>query len=187
MTAPVGSASAKPCAASATRRAWAVLSDSTCVIVVGVLTVRAATIEDALAVETVRVETWRVAYRGLLPDVFLDDLVVDADRRAAALADGTVGTWLALLDEQPVGMGAAGPSRDGLPGRELYALYVLPAHWGTGAGAALLAACGDVTSLWVLEGNERARAFYTRQGFVPDGTAQQLDLGEAVTEVRLVR
>ena len=149
--------------------------------------VRPATVEDALAVETVRVATWQAAYRGLLPDALLDGLVVDADRRAAAIAEGTSTTLLAVDVDGPVGMAACGPSRDDdLDGLELYALYVLPRAWQEGVGTALLAACGAVRSLWVLEGNARGRAFYARHGFVPDGAVKVLELGGPVREVRLL-
>ena len=54
-----------------------------------------------------------------------------------------------------------------LPGRELYALYVLAEAHGTGVADALLArAVGDgPCRLWVLAVNGRARAFYRRHGF----------------------
>lgn len=86
-------------------------------------------------------------------------------------------------DDCPVGFVAAGPSRDpeAPAGRgEIYALYVLPAAWGTGVGKALhnealvhLQATGLAeATLWVLDGNLRARTFYARQGWAPDGTVK---------------
>jgi GNAT superfamily N-acetyltransferase len=150
--------------------------------------VRTATPEDALAVETVRIATWQCAYRGLVPDAYLDGLTIDARRRAAVIAEGRSTTLLCLDDGVAVGMAAFGPTRDDdLDGLELYALYVVPAAWRSGAGTALLTACGDVTSLWVLEDNAGARAFYARHGFAPDGTVKELDLGATVRDVRLLR
>ncbi|MDQ3703226.1 MAG: GNAT family N-acetyltransferase [Chloroflexota bacterium] len=55
--------------------------------------------------------------------------------------------------------------------RELHALYVLPAYWGQGVGHRLLAAAGPVWELWVLRDNARARRFYERHGWRPDGAA----------------
>jgi GNAT superfamily N-acetyltransferase len=52
---------------------------------------------------------------------------------------------------------------------ELSALYVLPDGWGRGAGGRLLELAGPVSLLWVLEGNQRARRFYERRGWSPDG------------------
>ena len=144
--------------------------------------VRTAGPEDALAVETVRLTTWRAAYAGLVPAAFLDGLT---PRERPALPGVTT---LLATDPDPVGMASYGPSRDDdRDGLELYALYVLPERWGTGLGHDLLGRTGDVRSLWVLEGNARARRFYEAHGFRPDGTVKVLDLGAPVTEVRLVR
>jgi ribosomal protein S18 acetylase RimI-like enzyme len=62
-------------------------------------------------------------------------------------------------------------------------------------GARLIAAALDRVAdeapgvcLWVFRDNARARAFYERHGFEPDGLAQELAIGgEAVTEVRYRR
>jgi GNAT superfamily N-acetyltransferase len=140
------------------------------------------------AVESVRLRTWQVAYRGLVPDEVLDALAV-TDERVALLQsrydEGGSTTWVALDDDEVVGMAVAGPTRDDdRPGeQELYALYVLPSHWGSGAGQALWEQAQPVTSLWVLEGNARARAFYARNGFRPDRT-KDVDVGVVLPEVR---
>ena len=144
--------------------------------------VRTAGPEDALAVETVRLTTWRAAYQGMVLDAFLADLTP----RERPPIPGV--TTLLASDPDPVGMASYGPSRDeDLDALELYALYVLPERWGTGLGHLLLERTGDVRSLWVLEQNARARRFYEAHGFRPDGTSKVLDLGAPVTEVRLVR
>ena len=109
-----------------------------------------------------------------------------------------------------VGYAAFGPEQ-GLDGRprtarggmrpaqslatELYALYVAPAYWSTGAGQALM---GRVLAeaqaegyprivLWVLEQNARARRFYERAGFRLRGRTHQLDWLGGVPEVCYVR
>ena len=86
---------------------------------------------------------------------------------------------------------------DGEGGRvaELYALYVRPAWWSTGTGRALMgkvlartAAAGYRSiTLWVLRDNQRARRFYERAGFVPDGAANVLTGLGGVIEVRYRR
>jgi GNAT superfamily N-acetyltransferase len=149
--------------------------------------IRVAGVADALDVETVRINSWRAAYRGLVTDRYLDGMVVDADRRADLIVSGAATTLLAL-DPGPVGMAVFGPARDvDCRGRdELYALYVEPSRWRGGLGGALFACCTGVSVLWVLEGNARARAFYERQGFRPDGVTKVLDLGSPVTEIRML-
>ena len=109
-----------------------------------------------------------------------------------------------------VGYASFGPERDvlGMPwphpltpagsdGRvaELYALYVHPAWWSTGTGRALMdqvlakvcVAGYACITLWVLEANARARRFYQRAGFAPDGARHVLDDLGGVTEIRYRR
>ncbi|MGA4507607.1 N-acetyltransferase family protein [Propionibacteriaceae bacterium G1746] len=73
---------------------------------------------------------------------------------------------------------------------ELHLLYLLDVAKGSGIADRLVEmAIGDAPAhLWVLEGNERAIAFYERHGFVADGGRRQLpdDLGARVN-IRMVR
>ncbi|WP_246036749.1 GNAT family N-acetyltransferase [Cellulomonas telluris] len=96
----------------------------------------------------------------------------------AEVAGTVVGIAFADLGRR---VGEHPPVRD----RELYLLYVLAAHHGTGVGQALL----DVVVLprhvpaqvWVAEHNPRARRFYARNDLLPDGArAPDEHLGLAV-------
>jgi GNAT superfamily N-acetyltransferase len=160
--------------------------------------VRPATPEDAVRMCEVRVAVWREAYAGLMPPQYLAGLdpARDVARFAERLATPEPGRVLLVgtADDRVVGMASAGPSRDDPPEPpvEVYAVNVLAAHHGTGLGArlfetALDAVAGDgPVSLWVAEGNGRARSFYRRYGFVPDGRTKHLDDAE-IDVVRLVR
>ena len=151
---------------------------------------RPAGLDDLRATEEVRVATWKVAYRGIVPDAHLDAMSV-TDERVANLQSrygGELRTLLAEVDDKVVGMAAVGPCRDDdRPGEtELYALYVLPDQWGSGVGQALWQAAQPFTSLWVLTDNARARAFYERNGFRPDGHRMPVGFVDGVDEVRYV-
>jgi GNAT superfamily N-acetyltransferase len=86
---------------------------------------------------------------------------------------------------------------DGASGRvaELYALYVRPSSWSTGTGRALMervlartgAAGYQAITLWVLRDNQRARRFYERAGFAPDGATNVLTGLGSILEVRYRR
>ena len=56
-------------------------------------------------------------------------------------------------------------------------LYVLPSREGRGYGTALLrqavGACSGIPTLWLLETNQRAKAFYERRGFRPTGNVNR--------------
>ncbi|HEY5294520.1 MAG TPA: GNAT family N-acetyltransferase [Gaiellaceae bacterium] len=159
---------------------------------------RRATGDDALAIETIRVEGWRAAYRHVFPPAELDALPIDERRWRPRLETPPAGwtTLVAEYDRAVVGFASAGPSRDehglGLGLGELYALYVDPEHWSSGAGRMLieaaearLAAEYAEATLWVLDDNPRACRFYERAGWAPDGaTKAEERLGVRALEVR---
>ena len=151
---------------------------------------RRATGADAPAVAAMHIHAWQVAYRDIVPDAHLDGL--DVATRAArydfdAAAPGAPETWIAVDGDDIVGFVTVAPSRDeDLPGLgEVRALYVAPDRWRSGVGSALLAQAevllGDAgfneAHLWVLEGNTRARRFYERAGWAPDGARKVVEIG----------
>lgn len=159
--------------------------------------IREAQEGDAQAVAEVKRRSWQAAYRGLLPDDFLDDLPLMPPPEAVveAIREGRA----PLVSEdagQIVGMAAAGTARgDDLPEGmgELFMIYTLEEVWGTGVGHALheaaverLRADGhEGAVLWVMAGNERAAGFYRAHGWGRDGVTRTLELGGVeVTEER---
>lgn len=140
--------------------------------------IRAATGDDALAIETIRVRGWQTAYRHILPRNELDTMAIDPARWRRRLDVPPLG-WTTLVAEdegEVVGFTSVGPSRDEPGIGELYAIYVHPERWSTGAGRALIERAEeqlrseyDTATLWVLEDNPRARRFYERAGWTPDG------------------
>ncbi|MGW7547688.1 N-acetyltransferase family protein [Streptomyces sp. NPDC054770] len=165
------------------------------------LRIRPMTLDDCDRVSEIRVRGWQYAYRGLMPQPFLDGLSVegDAERRRTRFLDGGDGVTELVAERggSIVGWAAHGPYRDGevrTGDAELYAIYVDAAHLGTGAGRALLATvleqCAGYARvyLWVLKGNARARRFYEIAGFTADGAEEPYEVdGVAVPEVRYVR
>lgn len=147
-------------------------------------------------VGSVHAETWRAAYSDVLPASAFD---VDQRRR----------WWRQVLEREPrpglavfvgeaqgriVGFTSVGPARDEPSGvGELYAIYVHPSAWGTGAGRALIERAEESmrssdfseAMLWVLEGNERAERFYRAAGWTHDGGRKVEEFqGAEIAEVR---
>lgn len=165
--------------------------------------IREMTLADCERVAEIRIRGWQSAYAGLMPQSYLDglDLADEVSRRRAHFeqaGDGVL-NLVAEWSGKVVGWSCHGPYRDGeLSTRdaELYAIYVHPDRLAQGVGQALLqesttrCATADHTRmlLWVLKENARARRFYERVGFTPDGMEEPWEVeGVAIPEVRYVR
>jgi GNAT superfamily N-acetyltransferase len=154
---------------------------------------RPATPADVPAIAAVRIRSWQAAYRGSVPQDYLDALDVDAEtaRRTGRPVDGQ---HVAVVDGSVVGWLGVGPYRadegEDVPGPscgEIEAIYALPDVWGRGVGRRLLGyGLGELRRLglspvllWVLVANERARRFYERAGFRADGPVVGFEVGGA--------
>jgi ribosomal protein S18 acetylase RimI-like enzyme len=156
-------------------------------------------VADARRVAEIHVQGWKWGYRGTLPDDLLSSLSVDERElkwRSQLEADSSPRTYLLEESGCAIAFVTCGPARDldGPGGTgEVYAIYPVEAAAGTGAGRSLmLHALEDLrqqaftrATLWVLEGNARARAFYEAGGWQPDGKIKSERAGEGVRrEVR---
>lgn len=142
---------------------------------------------DAPAIAALHTTVWREAYRGLVPDAYLDAVTAEERRRrwTARLVSGERRAVVAT--HRGVVVGAA--SWCGSPaGLQLTSLYLQPEQRGSGLAERLVdRAIGDRPAwLWVFEANLRARAFYRRVGFVLEGP-RAVDAGTGVPEIRLER
>lgn len=167
--------------------------------------VRPATPEDAAEIAALQVRSWKVAYRGIVPDTFLDDLAEDAwlERWITQLT-ATVRPGIHRLvstdghDGPPRAVALCGPAMapvDGLTG-QLYVLYTDPPFWGQGHGGALMSTIDDMLAadghagamLWVAAGNDPSIAFYEHHGWSRDGATQREEVAGAMfDEIRMVR
>jgi GNAT superfamily N-acetyltransferase len=159
------------------------------------LIVRRARATDARVIARVHVQSWREAYRGLIPQAYLDQLSVAAHERqwSRTFADGGW-AFVAEWEGRVVGFASGGLSRGHrqITG-ELYLLYVLRAHHGQGVGRALFDACHFELArrghqgllVWVLADNG-ARRFYERLGGAPAGEAKVAIAGGQLREVAYV-
>jgi ribosomal protein S18 acetylase RimI-like enzyme len=142
------------------------------------MTIREATRDDIPGIARVHVNTWRTAYRGIVPDSFFDSLTYES--RAADWQNefpppelgGFV--YVAEVDGEIAGFVLAGPPDPPRPDYdgEIGALHVTPEHQGKGLGRALVRAVarrlgerGAATMLlYVFSDNEPARRFYEALG-----------------------
>jgi ribosomal protein S18 acetylase RimI-like enzyme len=160
-----------------------------------VLTVRAATADDAADIVRINVYGWRRAYRGIVPDDVLAAMSIEdrVDRYRHRMGQASDFETLVAQDgDSVVGYVSLGPyrvgQRDGVLSRrvgEVVAIYVDPARWGTGTGRLLMTSALNRLAerrfqsvrLWVLADNSQARRFYERAGFTPDGAHASYPVG----------
>jgi GNAT superfamily N-acetyltransferase len=143
------------------------------------VSLRRASSDDATLLATIQEE----ASKAGVPHVYPPTLypfprgAVQERWRAYTAAGG----WAMLTDEGFVAV----------DGEWLEAMYVLPAAWGRGLADQLHAAALDQLRahgamrgrLWVLELNGRARRFYERHGWQPDGTSREVEFPPHPTDL----
>lgn len=152
--------------------------------------VREAVKEDCPGIGKVYCESWKAAYRKILPESYLSGLTTENCTPDHVSADDLVleeeGTIVGICHVQHA------RTREDRQWGEIVSIYLLPEKWGFGHGSQLLqkALCklrqdGFLhICLWVLKENERARAFYEKHGFVCGGQERELEIaGCSVYEV----
>lgn len=137
---------------------------------------------DAAGVGRIHVESWNVAYRGIMPDdvIARTDLAYRTQFWAERIADKNWPVFVIEEEGECVAFCQMIPSRDDDddPRRvgHITSLHVLPHLRGQGHGRALVDYVlaefrrrgFTAVTLWVLEENHPARRFYEQYGFRQD-------------------
>lgn len=147
---------------------------------------------------------WQAGYHRLLPQPVLDGLdpAQRVPRWTATVRQAAWpgrGTLVADDAGEIAGFADVRPTRDEdqdpAEVSQIASFYVRPSVWRRGVGRSLMTAAvrtlgeaGFATAtLWVLETNERAIAFYTRTGWRPDGAVKGDVVGGAAIRDRRYR
>ena len=146
-----------------------------------------------------QLESWREGFVPILsPEFEVPDAEEFVPRLAEALGVPGVRSTLAFEGDRLVGWITYGSNRDPDAGprtAEVRSLFVHPVRWRSGVGTALMArALEDLVemgfeeaTLWSFDVNDRANAFYERQGFRRDGAGQRREFSAGALEVRFRR
>jgi GNAT superfamily N-acetyltransferase len=156
----------------------------------GEITLRQAIPDDVRAIAEFQTATWNEAYRGLVPQSYLDRTTVEVRQQRWAARTGDRCILLAERGRELVGVGSSSVRTGGDPGPrlELNSLYVAARVRGSGLGERLLEGLllGAPAVVWAFSANARAVAFYQRCGFAPDGNTS-FDTDTGLGELRLTR
>ena len=160
--------------------------------------IRRGVIEDAPEASRMHARTWKVSYRGLVPDKLLDELSParweTGWRRGFESMDPTRVVHVAEIDGRIVGFAGGGRARDGAPPGyvgEVFAIYVDPDRQAQGIGKTLLRAAAEglverglvPIVIWTLFDNPASRGFYESRGGVVVGEKRELFDGYELHEV----
>jgi GNAT superfamily N-acetyltransferase len=163
--------------------------------------IRSATQDDAAAIARIHIDSWRSAYRGLVPDSFLDalDYEARAQRLRESLGRSSAEWYLAEGRGELLGFVALDVCRDEdvdpKTTGEIQAIYLAPQHWRKGTGGLLYRHAERILRergyrqavLWVFAGNDQARRFYEAMGFAPDGASKTHMVGAPLEAVRYAK
>ena len=166
------------------------------------LSIREATVQDAVDIASVHVVSWRESYQGIVPQPYLDSLDIEVRTEAwkSRLGEGISTVFVAILDGQLSGFISGGKSRESIQDLdgEFFAIYLLHSAQGRGIGRLLmrrlaetLIAKGLIKGLvWVLADNP-TRHFYEHLGarevarkVVPVGGADLLEIAYGWQDIR---
>ena len=154
---------------------------------------------DLSEISRIYAASWKQAYRGMVPQAYLDRLPEDfgVPSFSQRLEQGIYTMTVAEHQGALLGCVIYGPSReeDHDDWGEICSIYVLPSHVGKGVGHLLLEHAmqkmqrigTEKVFLWVLEQNLHARRFYERHGFSFEGERGQIVIeGMTLSEFRYV-
>ena len=137
--------------------------------------IRKAALEDAAGVAKVQVDSWRTTFKGIVPDDFLENL--SYYKRELIWKRAVMENELYIVEDENghvIGFSVGGKERTGnyeTYSGELYSIFILKEHQGTGIGRLLVRLVVDelkkkkLTSMlvWVLEENPACQ-FYGALG-----------------------
>lgn len=158
-----------------------------------------ATADKADDIGYVHAMSWKEAYRRIVPEEFLDNFTPEkrADAFRRTISSGCDESYIAYLNNKPMGMLVIGKSKDDYVNEnvgEIYAIYLLADYWGKYYGKQLMdfaiSRLKELSyrkvALWVLEENKRARTFYEKYGYVSDGAKKEINLRKPLIAIRYV-
>ncbi|PJD96579.1 MAG: GNAT family N-acetyltransferase [Legionella sp.] len=158
--------------------------------------VRLATIEDADALSMIHVASWQKAFKEYIPESLLIHLPLTGrpELWQEALKKGAL-VYVVEVKEQLVGLMSIVLDSESCAAKgEINAIYLHPHYWHKGLGTQLWAfavvhlkelGCLDI-GIWVLEANDKTRAFYESLQFQNTGMTRLqafYDNGPLLTEL----
>ena len=165
------------------------------------MSIRQAKSGDAKEIAIIHIDSWRAAYRGIVPDSQLDkfNYIQHSERFRQSLEAHSEETYVAETDMQIIGFLTIGQCRDDDLDQnataEIWGIYLNPNYWRKGIGRSLCEWAESTLStrgyeqiiLWVFADNIQSRKFYETIGYLHDGASKILNIGTPLRAVRYLK
>jgi GNAT superfamily N-acetyltransferase len=151
--------------------------------------------DDFNAISRIFAQSWRAAYKGIIPQEYLDEL--PDNKWVQTLKESRWTSLVLIKDGEMIGTASVCPARDETmyDWGEVVSIYLLPDYFGRGYGRPLLEAAIAALKeigykfiyLWTLDENSQARRFYEKCSFSlsPDRLTIKIG-GRDLVEVRYI-
>jgi len=165
------------------------------------ITIRKVSVEETDEFVECHIKCWQAAYKGIMPDDFLNSMPSNHEKIAELFRQGineSCGYEYCCVIYNGKMIGKLGFSKclddDKTGAGEIHAIYLLDDYWDKGYGRQLMEFAMENLKemgfreivIWLLDENSRARRFYEKFGFEADGTTKEIDLSETLIEIRYV-
>jgi GNAT superfamily N-acetyltransferase len=165
------------------------------------MNMRQAKSGDATEIAKIHIDSWRTAYKGIVPDSQLAKFnhIQHSERFRQSLETNSEETYVAEIDMQIVGFLTIGPCRDDDIDQnttgEIWGVYLDPNYWRKGIGRFLCEWAENIMStrgykqiiLWVFADNIQSRKFYETIGYFHDNASKILNIGKPLRAVRYLK
>lgn len=142
--------------------------------------------DNSKEVSRIYAEGWKIGYKGIIDQDYLDSIPMD--RWANKLDNSKFQGYVLVENHEYIAASTVAPARDGeMEGwGEIISMYVLPKYFRKGYGSVMFRFSVEKLKemgfkkiyLWVLDNNERAKAFYSNNGFIPTEKTKAIKLGD---------
>src|SRR6056297_1282932 len=162
--------------------------------------IKEAELNHSRALGRIHSSSWRVAYRGIIPDKILKNMTPQKRARKFEkyITEGYGYNYVIEVKGKIIGFLTIGKSRDDDLNDEygeIWGIYLDPEYWRQGYGSRLirfgfkkLQEMGFTkVSLWVLKKNTNSIKFYKKIGFEKDDKEENLPIGDGVIKIRLIK
>lgn len=161
--------------------------------------IRWANINDSKRLGYVHSQTWKTAYKNIVPEKVLNEITPKKREKYFRKAiKNKEETAVLIVDNKVVGFITLGKCRDNdydSSVGEIWGIYILSAYWRKGLGRSLINWGVDELAnrgykkitLWVLKDNKNSRKFYEKMGFINDGSEEIIKLGKNLEKIRYIK